>query len=1170
MMTGASKTNLAFIRDANNEAADCVAAPKLPTLLPAQSARSSPPDPFASMTCDKGEGAPVNGAGYGGVGNGDRGSSSNCNIDDSMSNPKGGVEDDEPDNIRVLARLVDACSKAEVERRCLAGARAMQSQVADPQLIMRLRRATRDTERRVRFLDAEIDRMVAAAGRMGFGTVARRAVATAGGGSGVGGRNDGGFAATAAAVPAGAGGAVANGWTIGSRRGSLWSSAPGTRRASISVGSSAASAATTLAWGRRRSSTSSAASTGVALASGATVAAARQLVIPDLPEEEPAAAEAGGVVLGRMAGILGRVLGARPDSGNGSSVGTSADATAEVDEEREVLASTIFDYWRTDARLTSELVTHRLRAVQYKLWVERQLQAGTERLFQAVAAEARKDAEASRTAAGVAAGSERRREIAGTLAESDVKVKLLLQAQRRHMGVFVGDPEMLNADSQSGSPTRPFRRPLSGKLTVHFDCAPYLPSGTRPSGGSDGSSGGRVYAEVRVDGASRGRTRVAAVAGVGAPRWRETVEVELDRAQEVELVVRDDGSGNRLLGLVWFRVAELHEALRAYAAGPAETAVAGGVVLAEYRLDLEPGGELHVKLGLAVEENRLRRRNEGVVRRRPVQKVFPAQGHRFTATQFYQAMKCAVCSEFLLTGKGYQCQGDSMHKGEAQFRVRARGSGGSGGNNGSMLSWCCHCGSMLPLLMGSSSGGGSGSARRRHQSATTAAVRCSECGVSAHRECAHFVPDLCGLSPALIAQMKMAIDRAERLRADRETGRATVQAAQTKLLTPATAAEVAGSSTGALSLTARKGAAGKAESGKTGEAAVKAAVEQPAEEVAVAVTGRSAMSLPAVAAAGDAPATLAVAVAPEKRKSSKGVGLEDFELVSVLGKGNFGKVMLASERATKQLYAIKVLKKDFIVSNDDAESVRAEKRVFLVAGGRQAKGRQQQRRQLQRHPFLVQLHSCFQTESRVYFVMEYVAGGDLMWHVQREAFDEARARFYAAEVLLAVEYFHANDVVYRDLKLDNILLGPDGHIKLADYGLCKEGMCGASATTETFCGTPEFMAPEILLERPYTRAVDWWAFGVLVYELFLGEPPFAGDDEDKIFDRILHRDVVFPAGMPADAVDLVRKLLEKKPERRLGSGEAGAGEVKAHRFFGGIDFDALLELQVQPPFSPKI
>lgn len=291
---------------------------------------------------------------------------------------------------------------------------------------------------------------------------------------------------------------------------------------------------------------------------------------------------------------------------------------------------------------------------------------------------------------------------------------------------------------------------------------------------------------------------------------------------------------------------------------------------------------------------------------------------------------------------------------------------------------------------------------------------------------------------------------------------------------------------------------------------------------------------------------------PRRRK----VGLNDFQFLAVLGKGNFGKVMLAESRNAKRLCAIKVLKKDFVIENDEIESLGSEKSVLLTASKKS-------------HPFLIHLHCCFQTANRIYFVMEYVSGGDLMWHIQKARFSQRRAQFYAAEVLLGLEYFHQCGIVYRDLKLDNILLTTDGHIKIADYGLCKEDMWYGN-TTSTFCGTPEFMAPEILKEQRYGKAVDWWAFGVLLYQMLLGQSPFRGRDEDEIFNAILTDEPLYPIQMARESVEILQALLTRDPSKRLGGGPRDSQELKEHPYFRNINFDDVLALKVAPPYLPEI
>ncbi|XP_037743905.1 serine/threonine-protein kinase N1 isoform X2 [Chelonia mydas] len=284
--------------------------------------------------------------------------------------------------------------------------------------------------------------------------------------------------------------------------------------------------------------------------------------------------------------------------------------------------------------------------------------------------------------------------------------------------------------------------------------------------------------------------------------------------------------------------------------------------------------------------------------------------------------------------------------------------------------------------------------------------------------------------------------------------------------------------------------------------------------------------------------------------------LDDFRFLAVLGRGHFGKVLLSEYSRTGELYAIKALKKGDIVARDEVESLMCEKRIFETVNS-------------SRHPFLVNLFACFQTPEHVCFVMEYTAGGDLMMHIHTDVFTEPRATFYAACVILGLQFLHERKIVYRDLKLDNLLLDKEGFVKIADFGLCKEGM-GYGDRTSTFCGTPEFLAPEVLTDTSYTRAVDWWGLGVLVYEMLVGESPFPGDDEEEVFDSIVNDEVRYPRFLSTEAIGVMRRLLRRNPDRRLGSSERDAEDVKKQPFFRFIDWEALLARRLPPPFVPII
>ncbi|NXN69380.1 PKN2 kinase, partial [Himantopus himantopus] len=286
------------------------------------------------------------------------------------------------------------------------------------------------------------------------------------------------------------------------------------------------------------------------------------------------------------------------------------------------------------------------------------------------------------------------------------------------------------------------------------------------------------------------------------------------------------------------------------------------------------------------------------------------------------------------------------------------------------------------------------------------------------------------------------------------------------------------------------------------------------------------------------------------------VQLEDFHCIAMLGRGHFGKVLLAQYKATGKLYAIKALKKKDIIRRDEIDSLNCEKRIFEVVNSSD-------------HPFLVNMFACFQTPHHACFVMEYTPGGDLMMRIHEDVFPEHVAQFYTACVVLGLQFLHEKKIVYRDLKLDNLLLDAEGFVKIADFGLCKEGI-GFGDRTNTFCGTPEFLAPEVLTDISYTRAVDWWGLGVLIYEMLVGESPFPGDDEEEVFDSIVNDEVRYPRFLSSEALSIIRKLLRKCPERRLGAGEKDAEEIKIQAFFKEIDWDALFARTLKPPFVPTL
>uniref|UniRef100_A0A8D3CMA6 Protein kinase C n=2 Tax=Scophthalmus maximus TaxID=52904 RepID=A0A8D3CMA6_SCOMX len=263
------------------------------------------------------------------------------------------------------------------------------------------------------------------------------------------------------------------------------------------------------------------------------------------------------------------------------------------------------------------------------------------------------------------------------------------------------------------------------------------------------------------------------------------------------------------------------------------------------------------------------------------------------------------------------------------------------------------------------------------------------------------------------------------------------------------------------------------------------------------------------------------------------------------------QVFLAELKKSGQFFAVKALKKDVVLMDDDVECTMVERRVLSLAW---------------ENPFLTHLYCTFQTKENLFFVMEYLNGGDLMFHIQScHKFDLHRATFYAAEIICGLQFLHSKGIIYRDLKLDNVLLDSDGHIKIADFGMCKENMRDESRTA-TFCGTPDYIAPEILLGQKYNSSVDWWSFGVLLYEMLIGQSPFHGRDEEELFQSIRTDNPVYPHCLAKDSKDILVKLFVREPEERLGV----KGNIRQHSFFRGTDWNALEQRHVAPPFRPTL
>lgn len=295
-----------------------------------------------------------------------------------------------------------------------------------------------------------------------------------------------------------------------------------------------------------------------------------------------------------------------------------------------------------------------------------------------------------------------------------------------------------------------------------------------------------------------------------------------------------------------------------------------------------------------------------------------------------------------------------------------------------------------------------------------------------------------------------------------------------------------------------------------------------------------------------------------QRTEKRHYGPDDFQILRLIGKGTFGQVYQVRKKDTGRIYAMKVLSKKVIVQKKEVAHTVGERNILV-------------RTAMSESPFIVGLKFSFQTQNDLFLVTDYMSGGELFWHLQKEGrFDEKRAKFYIAELILAIQHLHNNDIVYRDLKPENILLDANGHIALCDFGLSKANLT-QNDTTNTFCGTTEYLAPEVLLdEAGYTKMVDFWSLGVLVFEMCCGWSPFYAEDTQQMYKNIAFGKVRFPRDtLSQEGRNFVKGLLNRNPKHRLGAID-DAEELKRHPFFADVDWDILTKKLITPPFKPKL
>ncbi|XP_075569630.1 protein kinase C delta type isoform X3 [Pelecanus crispus] len=574
------------------------------------------------------------------------------------------------------------------------------------------------------------------------------------------------------------------------------------------------------------------------------------------------------------------------------------------------------------------------------------------------------------------------------------------------------------------------------------------------------------------------------------PEWKSTFDAHIYEGRVIQIVLMK--AAEEPLSEVTVGVSVLAERCKK------------GNGKAEFWLDLQPQGKVLMAVQYFLEDadcKQSMREEEGTVtmnRRGAIKqaKIHYIKNHEFIATFFGQPTFCSVCKDFVwgLNKQGYKCRqcNAAIHK-KCIDKIIGRCTGTAANSRDTMFQKERFNIDMphrfkVYNYMSPTFCDHCGSLL---WGLVKQGLKCEECGMNVHHKCQKKVANLCGINQKLLAEALNQVSQKSTRRSDS----GSVE------------------SVGIYQDFDKKPRADNSEYGKLWEGST--------------------------------------AKATSRIASRRKFNIDSFVFHKVLGKGSFGKVLLAELKGKNEFFAIKALKKDVVLIDDDVECTMVEKRVLALAW---------------ENPFLTHLYCTFQTKDHLFFVMEFLNGGDLMFHIQDKGrFDLYRATFYGAEILCGLQFLHSKGIIYRDLKLDNVMLDKEGHIKIADFGMCKENVVGENKAS-TFCGTPDYIAPEILQGLRYTFSVDWWSFGVLLYEMLIGQSPFHGDDEDELFESIRVDTPHYPRWITKESKDILEKLFERDPTRRLGV----TGHIRDHPFFKTINWMALEKREVDPPFRPKV